>query len=60
MTRQTDPLTRITTYFNMDVEDNSDVQALSTLLEAQQVYIGVCIYEAVDSREIHIEKSFKI
>ena len=48
MTRQTDPLTRITTHFNMDVEDNADVQALSTLLEAQHVSIGVCIYEAVD------------
>ena len=32
----------------MDVEDNADVQALSTLLEAQHVSIGVCIYEAVD------------
>ena len=43
-----DPLARITTHFNMDVEDNADVQALTTLLEAQHVSIGVCIYEAVD------------
>ena len=32
----------------MDVGDNTDVEALSTLLKAEEVSIGVCIYEAVD------------
>ena len=48
ITRQLDPVAKINVGYRVEVHDNQDAQAVATLLQAQEVSMGLSIYKEVD------------
>merc|ERR1712013_735715 len=48
ITRQLDPVAKINVGFRVEVHNNQDAQAVATLLQAQEVSMGLSIYKEVD------------
>ena len=46
--RQLDPVAKINVGYRVEVHDNQDAQAVATLLQAQEVSMGLSIFKGVD------------